>query len=93
MNLRQKYKREKKRNEELKRIVDCTRTNPIIVKDSPFDVVTLRAVEFFDYSVYLPPIDYIENSLCKKLMEELKLHITVSPYHSKYQRIFEHLYQ
>lgn len=77
MNLRQKYKREKKKNEELRRTLDYARANPNTIQLGPFDVKTLRAVLYFDPVSTLPPDSYIRKEIMIRLTSKIKEYVNV----------------
>ena len=71
MNLRQKYKREKKRNEELRKWFDSHVTRPEYVHIESVDVKTVRVEEVFA-TLYSIPEEYIEKQLMNGIRDAIK---------------------
>lgn len=78
MNLRQKYKREKKRNEELKKWFDSHTVKPEYVHIGTHDVQTLCVEEVFT-TLYSIPEEYIEKQLMNSIRDMIKPFVKFEP--------------
>lgn len=74
MNLRQKYKREKKRNEELRKKLHEWNVDvriPNLVRIVPADIEMLCAEEVFWADYMYPPEEYSEHEVLRLLMDKV----------------------
>lgn len=72
MNLRQKYKREKKRNEDLKKWFDSHVAKPNYVQIETADVQTLCVEELFSTIYATPPEDYVKDVVLHSLADDIE---------------------
>ena len=75
MNLRQKYKREKKRNEELKKKLHEWNVDvriPNLVRVDPADIITLCSVMSIDPNYSTPYVEEMHDELIHQLSKEIK---------------------